>query len=79
VEAGNLYSALGKGIYAQDRIELTLNLEWDKMRKIHKMEFIKYMQSGKVYGHALQDANVIGIYYDQYLDYLSFGRNSFLF
>lgn len=79
VEAGNLYSALGKGIYAQDRIELKLNLKWGKMRNIQKTEFIKDMKSGKVYGNALQDANVIGIYYDQYLDYLSIGRNSFLF
>ncbi|MHB1459566.1 MAG: hypothetical protein ACYC0V_21860, partial [Armatimonadota bacterium] len=78
-EAGELYSALGKGIYAQDKLELTLDLNWEKARENSKHKFIKSMKAGKVYGRALQDENVIGNYYDQYLDYLIIGRNSFLF
>lgn len=78
-ETGSLYRYLGMGIYAKNQHDITVNPGWKDEYERAKQGFIQSFKSGALYGRAVQDENVIGGLFDQYVEYLSIGRYHTLF
>lgn len=79
VDVGELYKYLGRGIYSKNMHEITVNNAWNAKYRDAKAEYIKSWKNSNVFNTAIQDENVIGNYYDNYVDYLTIGRIHTLF